>query len=256
MKVKWLVMDGQVMAIDVHTGEIINDTIDTLPLEYDVNDCVSEVLDDLFGSSLNTTSEINPEVRGRKPKRISNQYSSFFCNVQYCEDTGRSNMPNALDDLVYSASTTSSGNTRVPIKQLVNVMRGEELSVKSIQASLGKRRIIKGGDAPGERYCRSLLESAECLIKRVELHQERGIINLSDSTSFQFNADKLAYERSQGASNGVLCPIEFTKGDRRSIRHFARTGNDARLSQYIQNVTEHSKRMMVRIHHLISMNSF
>ncbi|GGD35773.1 hypothetical protein GCM10011513_36970 [Franconibacter daqui] len=149
MKIEWLKIDGLMTAVDTATGEIINDKLDALPPDYDVPEVVSEVLDDMFGNSLNTTSLLEKPKTGPKPKNVANPYASFFSNVQYSEDTGKSNMVKQLDDLVYSASTTSASNTRIPVKQLLNVMRGSELSTKRIQEALGKRRIIKGEKAPG-----------------------------------------------------------------------------------------------------------
>lgn len=247
MKVRWIEIDCRMVAVDKATGEILNDSLDTLPLDYDVSQCVSEVLDGLFGQPLYTTSQIKTETRGRKAKEVSNPYASFFSSVQYNEDTGTSNMVDALDDLVYSASTVSTGNTRIPVKQLVHVMRNEDLSSKAIQNTLRKRRIIKGDDAPGIRYCQQILESAEHLIKRIEAHQERGTINLNDSSAFQFEEDSVAYERSQGVINAKLCPVEFTMGDRQVIRTLAKAGNVQAINDYIKRVTEQSGRMMQRI---------
>lgn len=247
MKIDWIEIDNMMVAIDKATGEILNDSLETLPAEYDVSQTVMETLEDMFGGSLNTTSLLDKPKTGPKPKLVSNPYASFFSNVQYREDTGNSNMVDALDDLVYSASTASTGNTRIPVKQLILVMRSEQLSTKGIQESLSKRRIIKGEKAPGKRYCQQLLESAECLINRIEMHQERGTINLNDSSAFQFNADSVAYERSQGAINALLCPVEFTEGDKRTIRALARAGNIQAINDYLQRVTEQSGRMMQRV---------
>ncbi len=126
-------------------------------------------------------------------------------------------------------------------------MRNEDLSSKAIQNTLGKRRIIKGDDTPGIRYCQQILESAESLIKRIEMHQERGTINLNDSSAFQFDEDSIAYERSKGLPNAMLCPVEFTEGDKRTIRVLARAGNIEAINEYLQRVTEQSGRMMQRI---------
>lgn len=247
MKIEWIEMDGMMVAIDKSTGEILSDSLNTLPADYDVSQTVMDVLDDMFGSSFNTTSQIKTETRGRKAKEVSNPYASFFSSVQYSEDTGSSNMVDALDDLVYSASTASTGNTRIPVKQLVHVMRNEDLSSKAIQNTLGKRRIIKGDDAPGIRYCQQILSAAESLIKRIDTHQERGTINLNDSSAFQFGEDSVAYERSMGLPNAKLCPVEFTEGDKRTIRALARAGNIEAINEYLQRVTEQSGRMMQRI---------
>lgn len=247
MKIEWIEMDGMMVAIDKSTGEILNDSLDTLPADYDVSQTVMDTLQDMFGSYLNTTSQIKTETRGRKAKAVNNPYASFFSSVQYNEDTGSSDMVNALDDLVYSASTASTGNTRIPVKQLVHVMRNEDLSSKAIQNTLGKRRIIKGDDTPGIRYCQQILESAESLIKRIDTHQERGTINLNDSSAFQFDEDSVAYERSMVLPNAMLCPVEFTEGDKRTIRALARAGNIEAINEYLQRVTEQSGRMMQRI---------
>ncbi|MEN4889420.1 hypothetical protein [Erwinia billingiae] len=86
MKIKWLKLDSQMVAVDTPTGEIVNDQLTTLPADYDVSSCVNEVLDDLFGGSLITTSLINsPSKRGPKPKKVANPYASFFSDVQYSE---------------------------------------------------------------------------------------------------------------------------------------------------------------------------
>ncbi|MEN4889419.1 hypothetical protein [Erwinia billingiae] len=156
-------------------------------------------------------------------------------------------MGDTLDDLVYSASTTSTGNTRIPVKQLVHVMRSADLSTKSIQDSLGKRRIIKGDEAPGDRYCQALLESASSLIKRIETHIERGNLSLSDGNSFSFDADTAAYKRSDGLSNATICPIEFTRGDRKSLRKLAVMGCLTEADAYVNAVRAASDRMMERI---------
>lgn len=247
MKIEWIKVDDLMFAIDKATGEILNESLDTLPADYDVSEAVVDVLEDMFGDSLITTSLLDKSKTGPKPKQVSNPYASYFSNVQYREDTGSSNMIDALDDLVYSASTASTGNTRIPVKQLVHVMRAEELSTKVVQGTLGKRRIIKGEKAPGKRYCQQILEAAEHLIKRIDMHQERGTINLNDSSAFQFDADSVAYERSQGVVNAMLCPVEFTEGDRRTIRALARAGNIEAINDYLQRVTEQSGRMMQRI---------
>ena len=247
MKIEWIKMDGMMVAIDKATGEILNESLVTIPADIDISETVMGVLDDMFGNSFNTTSQIKTETRGRKAKGVSNPYASFFSSVQYNEDTDSNNMVDALDDLVYSASTASSGNTRIPVKQLVHVMRNEDLSSKAIQNTLGKRRIIKGGEAPGIRYCQELLKSAESLIKRIEMHQERGTINLSDSSAFQFEQDSMDYERSVCLSKAVLCPVEFTEGDRRIIRALAKVGEVEAINDYLLRITEHSGRMMGRI---------
>lgn len=247
MKIEWIEIDGMMVAIDKSTGEILNDSLDTLPADYDVSQTVMDTLQDMFGSSLNTTSLLDKPKTGPKPKQVFNPYASFFSNVHYREDTGSSNMIDALDDLVYSASTASTGNTRIPVKQLVLVMRNEQLSTKGIQEALSKRRIIKGDKAPGKRYCQQILESAESLIKRIDTHQERGTINLNDSSAFQFDEDSVAYERSMGLPNAMLCPVEFTEGDKRTIRALARAGNIEAIDEYLQRVTEQSGRMMQRI---------
>ncbi|MBK5015818.1 hypothetical protein [Pantoea sp. S62] len=247
MKIEWIKVDGMMVAIDKATGEILDESLTTLPADYDVSKAVVDVLEDMFGDSVITTSLLDKSKTGPKPKQVSNPYASYFSNVQYREDTGSSNMIDALDDLVYSASTASTGNTRIPVKQLVHVMRAEELSTKGVQGTLGKRRIIKGEKAPGKRYCQQILEAAEHLIKRIDMHQERGTINLNDSSAFQSDADSVAYERSQGVVNAMLCPVEFTEGDRRTIRALARAGNIEAINDYLQRVTEQSGRMMQRI---------
>ncbi|MDJ0023237.1 hypothetical protein QM543_08060 [Pantoea eucrina] len=247
MKIEWIEIEGMMVAIDKSTGEILNDSLDTLPADYDVSQTVMDTLQDMFGSSLNTTSLLDKPKTGPKPKQVSNPYASFFSNVHYREDTGSSNMVDALDDLVYSASTASTGNTRIPIKQLVLVMKSDKLSTKEIQEALSKRRIIKGDKAPGKRYCQQILESAESLIKRIDTHQERGTINLNDSSAFQFEQDSMGYERSVCLSKAILCPVEFTEGDRRIIRALAKAGELGAINDYLQRITEHSGRMMSRI---------
>jgi hypothetical protein len=247
MKIEWIKVYGMMVAIDKATGEILDESLTPLPADYDVSEAVIDVLEDMFGASVITTSLLDKPRTGPKPKQVSNPYASYFSNVQYREDTGSSNMIDALDDLVYSASTASTGNTRIPVKQLVHVMRAEELSTKGVQGTLGKRRIIKGEKAPGKRYCQQILEAAEHLIKRIDMHQERGTINLNDSSAFQFDADSVAYERSQGVVNAMLCPVEFTEGDKRTIRALARAGNIEAINDYLQRVTEQSGRMMQRI---------
>ncbi|TPD95541.1 hypothetical protein FJP68_01975 [Pantoea vagans] len=247
MKIEWIKIDDMMVAIDKATGEILDESLTPLPADYDVSKAVVDVLEDMFGDSVITTSLLDKHRTGPKPKQVSNPYASYFSNVQYREDTGSSNMIDALDDLVYSASTASTGNTRIPVKQLVHVMRAEELSTKGVQETLGKRRIIKGEKAPGKRYCQQILEAAEHLIKRIDMHQERGTINLNDSSAFQFDADSVAYERSQGVVNAMLCPVEFIEGDKRTIRALARAGNIDAINDYLQRVTEQSGRMMQRI---------
>lgn len=247
MKIEWIKVDGMMVAIDKTTGEILDESLTPLPADYDVSKAVIDVLEDMFGDSVITTSLLDKPKAGPKPKQVSNPYASFFSNVQYREDTGSSNMIDTLDDLVYSASTASTGNTRIPVKQLVHVMRAEDLSTKGVQETLGKRRIIKGEKAPGKRYCQQILEAAEHLIKRIDMHQERGTLNLNDSSAFRFDADSVAYERSQGVVNAMLCPVEFTEGDKRTIRALARAGNIEAINDYLQRVTEQSGRMMQRI---------
>jgi len=247
MKIEWIKVDDLMFAIDKATGEILNESLDTLPADYDVSKAVVDVLEDMFGGSVITTAEIKKEKRGRKAKNEFNAYTSYFSNVQYNEDTGTSNLDTSVEDLVYSASTVNSGNTRIPVKQLVYVMRSEQLTTKGIKDLLNKRRIIKGEKPLEDRYCRDVRAAAEHLIKRIDMYQERGTLNLNDSSAFQFNADSVAYERSQGAINALLCPVEFTEGDKRTIRALARAGNIQAINDYLQRVTEQSGRMMQRI---------
>ncbi|MHC3771824.1 hypothetical protein ACYDMD_06200 [Pantoea agglomerans] len=247
MKIEWIKVDGMMVAIDKTTGEILDESLTPLPADYDVSKAVIDVLEDMFGGSVKPTSEIKQEKRGRKAKELSNPYASFFANVQYSEETGGSNISGVVDDLVYSACTASSGNTRLPVKQLLHVMRCADLSVKGIQNYLSKRRIIKGEASVGERYSRSILASADALIKGIQRHEELGTINLNDSSAFRFDADSVAYERSQGVVNAMLCPVEFTEGDKRTIRALARAGNIEAINDYLQRVTEQSGRMMQRI---------
>jgi len=247
MKIDWIEIDNMMVAIDKATGEILNESLEALPADYDVSEAVVDVLEDIFGDSVITTAEIKKEKRGRKAKNEFNAYTSYFSNVQYNEDTGTSNMDTSVEDLVYSASTVNSGNTRIPVKQLVYVMRSEQLTTKGIKDLLNKRRIIKGEKPLEDRYCRDVRAAAEHLIKRIDMHQERGTLNLNDSSAFQFNADSVAYERSQGAINALLCPIEFTEGDKRTIRALARAGNIQAINDYLQRVTEQSGRMMQRV---------
>ncbi len=247
MNIKWIKLDNKLVAIDKDTGEIIEDSLDTLPASYDVSESVMDVLAEMFGSPLHTTAEIKEEKRGRKAKEECNAYASYFSNVQYYEDTGTSSMDTDVEDLVYSAATLNAGNTRIPVKQLIYVMRSEQLSTKGIQDLLNKRRIIKGEEPLKERYCRDVRAAAESLIKRIEMHQERGTINLNDSSAFQFDEDSIAYERSKGLPNAMLCPVEFTEGDKRTIRALARAGNIEAINEYLQRVTEQSGRMMQRI---------
>lgn len=97
------------------------------------------------------------------------------------------------------------------------------------------------------RYCQELLSAAEHLIKRIDVYQEKGTINLNDSSAFQFDEDSVAYERSMGLSNAMLCSVEFTEGDKRTIRAMARVRNIEAINDYLQRVTEQSGRMMQRI---------
>lgn len=247
MKIKWIKIDGLMTAIDKDTGEIINETLDILPNGYDVTDSVMEVLTDLFGEPLNTTAEIKSETRGRKAKGVANPYASYFANVQYDENTGKSNMNSTLDDLVYSASTVSSGNTRIPVKQLVYVMRSEDLSTKGVQGTLGKRRVIKGESSPKERYCRDVLSAAEHLIKRVDIYESMGRINLNDGYGFSFKTDSEDYGRSQGLVYALLCPIDFTEGDKATLRSLALKGDVATMERCINSISEQATRMIQRI---------
>jgi hypothetical protein len=247
MKIEWIKVDGMMVAIDKTTGEILDESLTPLPADYDVSKAVVDVLEDMFGDSVITTAEIKKEKRGRKAKSEFNAYTSYFSNVQYNEDNGTNNMDTGVEDLVYSASTVNSGNTRIPVKQLVYVMRSEQLTTKGIKDLLNKRRIIKGEKPLEDRYCRDIRAAAEHLIKRIDMHQERGTLNLNDSSAFQFNADSVAYERSQGVVNAMLCPVEFTEGDKRTIRALARAGNIEAINDYLQRVTEQSGRMMQRI---------
>lgn len=247
MNIKWIKLNNKLVVIDKDTGEIIEGSLDTLPANYDVSESVMDVLAEMFGSPLHTTAEIKLEKRGRKAKEENNAYASYFSNVHYYEDAGTSSMDTSLEDLVYSAATLNAGNTRIPVKQLIYVMRSEKLSTKGIQALLNKRRIIKGEKPLEERYCRDVRAAAESLIKRIDTHQERGTINLNDYSSFQFEQDSMGYERSVCLSKAILCPVEFTEGDRRIIRALAKAGELGAINDYLQRITEHSGRMMSRI---------
>ena len=125
-------------------------------------------------------------------------------------------------------------------------MRSEDLSTKGVQGTLGKRRVIKGEIPPKARYCRDVLSAAEHLIKRVDAYESMGRINLY-GYSFSFKTDSEAYRRSQGLVYALLCPIDFTEGDKATLRSLALKGDVATMERYINSVSEQVTRMIQRI---------
>lgn len=56
MKIEWIKVDGMMVAIDKTTGEILDESLTPLPADYDVSKAVIDVLEDMFGDSVITTS--------------------------------------------------------------------------------------------------------------------------------------------------------------------------------------------------------
>lgn len=248
MKIKWINIDGLMTAIDKETGEILNESLNTLPIEFDVNDCIETVLfgGDSFGPLLPTSVIQIEGKRGPKPKTVSNPYASYFSNVHYNEYTGNSNMNSLVDDLVSAAANASTGNTRIPVKQLIHVMKSESLTTTGIQQMLSKRRILKGENSPEDRYCRSLRAAAEGVITRLESYENAGKTNLNDGYTFSFEADSESYRRSEGLSRALVCPVEFSERDRGVLRAFAKAGQSAKADSYVQGIREFCKRASQR----------
>lgn len=122
----------------------------------------------------------------------NNSFSSFNwgCGLS------KFNIPFFIDNIVYGACNTHSGNTRVPVKQLITVMAHlPELSTNRIQSMLSKRRIIKGDEVLGERYCRIVLTSCNTLIKSMNYYIDIGKLSLSNTSSFSFHLDSECYNK-------------------------------------------------------------
>lgn len=247
--IKMMMFDGKMNAVDTTTGEIVNDAFPVLPDAFDITRAVDIAL---FGDAdteavIHPTSEMKKETRGRKTKVTINPYASLFANVSYDEDTGECSLGKKMDDLLYSVSTTAEESTRIPVKQLIYVMKNVELSTKTIQASINKRRALKVGETIGERYARILRNAADILIRRLGEPENHDAIQLDSGMSYCFEADTARYTHSDGTSKAVVCPVEFTEGDKETIRRLAIAGLDAQIESHIQKVTEQSGRMMQRI---------
>lgn len=247
-KFSWMMIEGQMTAVDLSTGEIVNSSLSTLPDAYDIAPAVDLAL---YGDAetkgiTSPTSEIK-ETRGRKTKATINPYASVFANMSYSEDTGCCSLGPKMDDLLYSVATTAEKSTRIPVKQLAFVMKNEELSSKSIMEHLNKRRALKQEKGIGERYARILRNAADILIRRLGEPENHDVIQLDSGMSFCFEADTVAYKHSDGVSNAVVCPVEFTEGDKDTIRRLAIAGLDAQIESHITSVTEQSGRMSQRI---------
>lgn len=248
MSIEMMMIGGQMNAVDTATGEIVNTQIDCLPDAFDIPSCVQTAL---FGDEVTkpviSTSEIKTETRGRKAKVTGNPYASLFANASYDEDTGACSLGKRMDDLLYSVATTTEKSTRIPVNQLIFVMKSAELSTKGIMETINKRRALKKSDTVGERYARILRTAADILIRRLGEPENADAIQLDAGMAFSFELDSVAYKRSEGSSNAVVCPIEFTEGDKETLRRLAVAGLDAQFETHIQKVTEQSGRMLQRI---------
>jgi len=238
--IKWL---GDI-AVDTATGEILD-----YRLPFCTNDDVSAiakgVVDELLLNGVYTTSEINVETRGRKPKQIDNPFMGYFTGLHWNEDSGKYAMPYLLNDIIYGACNTHTVNTRIPVNQLITVMSHLSLlSTHSIKKMLSKRRVIKEEGALGERYCRSILAACESLIKSMTYYIEKGQLDLSDNTAFIFHTDAKAYYkyRYSPTCNAALRP--FTKGEKEHIRRLSTIGMVSRINNFINEVDIQTQRWL------------
>lgn len=248
-KFSWMMIEGQMTAVDLSTGEIVNSSLSTLPDAYDIAPAVDLAL---YGDAetkgiTSPTSEIKAEKRGRKAKVANNPYASVFANMSYSEDTGCCSLGPKMDELLYSVATTAEESTRIPVKQLAFVMKTEELSTKAIEELINKRRALNREKGIGERYARILRKAAEILIRRLGEPESAGAIQLNSGMAFCFEADSVAYKISDGLPNAVMCPVEFTEGDKEVLRGLALAHKDVEAQAYVNQVTEQSGRMLERI---------
>lgn len=254
--IKMVKIDGIMNAVDTTTGEIVNHSFPALPDAYNTTPAVESVL---FGDAetkgivTNISTSLKDgekkETRGRKAKLVVNPFASLFANASYNEDTGECSLGSKMEDVLYSVASLSTGNTRIPVKQLMYVLKCEELSTKTVKEHLNKRRALRPSDEEeiGERYAQSLVRTAECVVKRLQDPESASIFEDMPSCAFNYEVDSVAYTRSEGMSKAVLCPVEFTEGDKETIRRLAIAGLDAQIESHIQKVTEQSGRMMQRI---------
>ncbi|KAJ9432440.1 hypothetical protein PMI39_008905 [Pantoea sp. YR343] len=247
-KIKMLMIDGVMNAVDLETGEIVNHSFPVLPEAYNVAPAVESVL---FGDAdykpLLSTTVIKTETRGRKAKVNTNPYASVFANMAYDEDTGRCSLGVKMDDLLRSVAHTAHYSSHIPVKQLAFVMKSEELSTESIMEQINKRRFIQGEKGISERYARVLRKAAEILIRRLGEPESAGAIQLNSGMAFCFEADSVAHKISDGLPNAVMCPVEFTEGDKEVLRGLALAHKDVEAQAYVNQVTEQSGRMLERI---------
>lgn len=254
--IKMIKIDGIMNAVDTATGEIVNHSFPVLPEAYNTTPAVESVLfgdAEIKGIVSNISTSLKDgekkETRGRKAKLVVNPFASLFANASYNEDTGECSLGSKMEDVLYSIASLSTGNTRIPVKQLMYVLKCEELSTKAVQEHLNKRRALHPSDEEeiGERYAQSLVRSAECVVKRLQDPESASVFEDMPSCAFNFEVDTVAYTRSEGTSNAVVCPIEFTEGDKETLRRLAIAGLDAQLESHIEQITQQSGRMMRRI---------
>lgn len=247
-KIKMLMIDGVMNAVDLETGEIVNHAFPVLPEAYNTTSAVEAVLfGDADNKALISTTEIKKETRGRKAKVNTNPYASVFANMFYDEDTGRCSLGVKMDDLIRSVAHTAHYSSHIPVKQLAFVMKMEELSTSSILEQMNKRRFLQGEKGVGERYARVLRKAAEILIRRLGEPENHDAIQLDSGMTFNFEVDTANYARSGEMSKAVVCPVEFTEGDKETIRRLAIAGLDAQIEAHVNEITEQSGRMMRRI---------
>ncbi|WP_273874342.1 hypothetical protein [Serratia marcescens] len=244
--IKWL---GDI-AVDTTTGEILDYKL-SLCTNEGVSTIAKSVVDELFLNGVHTTSEINRETRGRKPKQIDNPLMGYFSGLHWNEDIGRYDMPYLLDDIIYGACNNHAVNTRIPVNQLITVMAHLSLlSTQSIQEMLSKRRVIKDQGVLGERYCRSILAACESLIKSMHYYMEQGKLDLSGNATFSFDIDAKNYNKYRHSPTYSIGLRPFTRGEREHIRHLSYIGMTSKIKMFIEVLSQQTKQWIDRSSYL------
>ncbi|PIF21300.1 hypothetical protein [Candidatus Pantoea floridensis] len=250
--IKMMMIDGQMNAVDTETGEIVNHSLPCLPDAYDVSSAVDLALyGDMGNEGVILPNSFNQEApktkRGRPSKAIHNPYASIFANAAYNEDTNECSLGAKMGDLLYSAANATTTSTRIPVAQLMFILKSDEITTKRTMENLNKRRAFYVGQTVEERYAQIVNKAAESVINRLQQPENADIIKFDSGMAFCFEADSGAYKISDGLSNAVMCPVEFTEGDKEVLRGLALAHKDVEAQAYVNQVKEQSGRMLERI---------
>ena len=163
----------------------------------------------------------------------------YFSGLHWNDDAGKYDMAPLVDDIVYGACNNHTGNTRVPVNQLITVMSHLSLlSTRSIQDMLSKRRVINNGDVIGERYCRTILAACENLIESLGYYINKGQLELDGDASFIFDVDAKSYHKYRYSPSCSVISCPFTQGERESIRRLSSLGMLSNIERLIDDANE------------------